>query len=164
MKIAEAIEWFDTLEPATEDQMLGAWQGADVTTDHPMDGMLAASYWHGKRFEGPDAVQPLIHNVPLWGQRALNPRFLPLRLVTKLPARDPLLKVTFPLIAPFFFTTKPKARLRTLRFRGRAHAAMCYDERPISDVFARIDETQVLGWMDMKGMAQPYFFRLTRET
>ncbi|MEM1100075.1 MAG: DUF4334 domain-containing protein, partial [Pseudomonadota bacterium] len=77
-------------------------------------------------------------------------------------ARDALLRLTFPLLAPLFFTSKPRARLRTLRFRGRDHAAMCYDAQPINDVFAKIGEDERLGWMDFKGMAQPYFFKLTR--
>ncbi|MEL6551076.1 MAG: GXWXG domain-containing protein [Pseudomonadota bacterium] len=158
----EAIAWFDSLPPATEADMLGSWRGEELPTGHPMDGLLAASYWQGKRFEGPDAVHPLIHAVPLWGARSLNPRFLPLRLITGLPARDTLLRLTFPLLAPLFFTSKPRARLRTLRFRGRDHAAMCYDAQPINDVFAKIGEDELLGWMDFKGMAQPYFFKLTR--
>ena len=143
--------------------MLGHWRGEDVTKDHPMDGLLAASYWHGKRFEGAEAVFPLIHDLPLWGRRALNPRFMPVRLLMSLPARGLLLRVAMPVLAPAFFTKTPRARLRTVQFRGRAHAAMCYDDKPIHDIFARIDEHSVLGWMDFKGMAQPYFFKLTRK-
>ncbi|MEL7416402.1 MAG: DUF4334 domain-containing protein [Pseudomonadota bacterium] len=158
----EARDWFDSLAPAAEDQMLGSWRGEEVPTGHPMDGLLAASSWSGKRFEGPDAVHPLIHQVPVWGERSLNPRFLPLGFITSLPARDALLRASFPLLAPLFFTSKPRARLRTIRFRGRDHAAMIYDDKPIHDVFASIDASSVLGWMDFKGMAQPYFFKLTR--
>jgi len=55
-----------------------------------------------------------------------------------------------------------RARLRTLEFRGRYHAAMCYDQKPINDVFARIDDDTVMGWMDFKGADQPYFFKLFR--
>lgn len=158
-----AKAWFDGLAPALEEDMLGSWRGEEVPTGHSMDGLLAASSWLGKRFESVDAVHPLIHDVPIWGERSLNPRFLPLRFVTALPVRDALLRATFPVLAPLFFTSKPRARLRTLRFRGREHAAMCYDDKPIHDVFARIDESNVLGWMDFKGMAQPYFFKLTRQ-
>lgn len=158
-----AVAWFDSLEPAREAQMLGSWRGEEVETGHPMEGLLASARWHGKRFDGPDAVHPLVHDVPLWGRRSLNPALLPLRFVTALPGRDPLLRVVFPLFAPLLFTSKPRARLRTIRFRGRDHAAMCYDAKPINDVFAQIDDQSVLGWMDFKGMAQPYFFRLVRE-
>ncbi|MEM1232758.1 MAG: DUF4334 domain-containing protein [Pseudomonadota bacterium] len=158
-----AKAWFDGLAPALEEDMIGTWHGEEVPTGHPMDGLLRASSWQGKRFEGSDAVHPLVHNVPFWGERCLNPRFLPLDFITGLPARDALLRATFPLLAPLFFTARPRARLRTLRFRGREHAAMCYDDKPIHDVFARIDADTVLGWMDAKGMAQPYFFKLTRQ-
>ena len=158
----EAVNWFDSLEPATEADMMGAWRGEDVPTGHKMDGMLAASSWSGKRFEGPEAVFPLIHDVPFWGQRALNPRFMPLTMLMNLPARDLLLRASFPMLAPLFFTRKPRARLRTIRFRSRDHGAMVYDDKPINDVFGRIDDQSVLGWMDFKGMAQPYFFKLTR--
>ncbi|MEM6275946.1 MAG: DUF4334 domain-containing protein [Pseudomonadota bacterium] len=163
MNTETATAWFDCLSPALEEEMIGAWRGEEVPTGHPMDGLLAASRWSGKRFEGTEAVHPLIHDVPFWGERSLNPRFLPLGLIVGLPGRDALLRATFPLLAPIFFTSKPRARLRTLRFRGREHAAMCYDDKPIHDVFARIDDNSVLGWMDFKGMAQPYFFKLTRQ-
>lgn len=162
MTPAEAESWFDSLAPATEEDMAGEWRGEDVPTGHKMDGMLAASSWTGKRFTDAESVFPLIHNVPFWGERALNPRFMPLGLIMNLPARDTLLRVSFPLLAPLFFTTKPRARLRTIRFRGRDHAAMIYDDKPINDVFAKIDDTSVLGWMDFKGMSPPYFFKLTR--
>jgi len=159
----DAVAWFDSLAPASAEDMIGAWRGEEVPSGHPMDGLLAASSWHGKRFETADAVYPLIHDVPLWGRRALNPQFLPLRFITAMPGRDRFLRASFPLLAPLFFTRVPRARLRTIQFRDRAHAAMCYDNKPINDVFARLDDESVLGWMDFKGMAQPYFFKLTRE-
>ncbi len=40
---------------------------------------------------------------------------------------------------------------------------MIYDEKPIHDVFRKIDENTVLGWMDLKQQAQPYFFILQRD-
>lgn len=36
-------------------------------------------------------------------------------------------------------------------------------KKPIHDVFRRIDQNTVLGWMDLKDQAQPYFFILIRE-
>ena len=159
----EATSWFDGLPPAEEAEMLGKWHGEEVLTGHPMEGLLASARWHGKRFDEADAVHPLVHNVPFWGRRSLNPALLPLRWITALPGRDTLLRAAFPVIAPIFFTSKPRARLRTIRFRGRLHAAMCYDGKPINDVFAKIDDQCVLGLMDFKGMEQPYFFKLTRE-
>jgi len=158
-----AIARFDSLAPAQEASMAGRWTGRDIPTHHPMDGMLAASYWHGKRFEGADEVHPLVHRFPFWGERSVNPALLPIRLLTALPMRDRILPLLVPLLVPFVSTRKPRARLRTVSFRGRSHAAMCYDAHPIHDVFAVIDDNTVMGWMDFKGMERPYFFELSRE-
>ncbi len=164
MSTQEAIALFDSLEPAQSSQMIGRWRGEGVDTDHPMDGMLEASYWYGKEFLGEDDVHPLVHKLPLWGRRNINPGLLPINLTTKLPLRDLIGPVLVPLVAPLIWTGKAKARLRTLEFRGRLHAAMCYDDKPINDVFAQYDENTLLGWMDYKGMVKPYFFKLFRES
>ncbi|MEM9726276.1 MAG: GXWXG domain-containing protein [Pseudomonadota bacterium] len=160
----EAIALFDRLTPAAAEDMIGRWRGAAVNTAHPMDGLLEASYWYGKAFRDADDVDPLIHKAPLWGEMRLNPALLPVRLVTHLPLRDPLLSLSFPLLAPLFRTGRSRARLRVIDFRGRPHAAMLYDNKPINDVFARLGPDEMLGWMDFKGMERPYFFRLIRET
>lgn len=163
MTTVEATALFDQLEPATPDQMIGRWRGEGVDTDHPMDGMLESSYWYGKMFEGPEAVHPLIHKVPLWGRLSINPALLPIRAATALPLRDTLAPFLFPVLAPFLRTGLPKARLRRVEFRGRQHAAMVYDAKAIIDVFAQYDHDTLLGWMDCKGMEQPYFFKLFRD-
>jgi len=163
MSTAAAIERFDSLAPATADQMLGRWRGEGIDTDHPMDGLLESSYWHGKEFLDAESVFPLVHVLPLWGRRAINPALLPINLVTHLPLRDQIGPLLIPLIAPLVWTKQAKARLRTIEFRGRMHAAMCYDAKAINDVFAQIDENTVMGWMDCKGWDKPYFFKLIRE-
>ena len=163
MTTAEAIALFDSLEPATADEMLGRWRGEGIDTGHPLDGMLEATYWHGKLFEGPEAVVPLRHRVPLWGEIWINPARLPVEPLMGLSFLRWVTPWLMPLMVLFVRTGKPKARLRTLAFRGRHHAAMVYDDKPINDVFARMDEGVVMGWMDHKGMDQPYFFKLTRE-
>ena len=48
-------------------------------------------------------------------------------------------------------------------YRGTPSATMIYDQLPINDVFRRIDADSVLGVMDYKGMAQPFFFLLHRQ-
>ena len=68
-----------------------------------------------------------------------------------------LLDVTMPLLRAH----EPKARLRNLEHRGKVSAAMMYDQLPIIDVFRRIDDTTLLGLMDVRAAAQPYFFVLT---
>lgn len=163
MTTDEAIARFDALEPAPAAMMLGRWRGAGIDTGHPMDGMLEATRWHGKIFDGPDAVHPLVHRGLSGRLYCVNPAFLAIRMTTALPMRDPILRAVFPLIGPLLSTSRHKARLRTIEFRGRCHAAMCYDAKPINDVFARIDDDTVMGWMDFKGMERPYFFSLARE-
>ena len=41
---------------------------------------------------------------------------------------------------------------------GKVSAAMIYDHLPIIDIFRRVDEDTLLGVMDMRGLADPYFF------
>jgi hypothetical protein len=57
---AEALELFDSLEPVDVDFMIGRWQGEGFHTGHPMDGLLEAYHWYGKRFESPEDVHPLV--------------------------------------------------------------------------------------------------------
>ncbi|PMR80089.1 hypothetical protein C1H70_09730 [Halomonas urumqiensis] len=163
MTTAQAIELFDSLPPARADQMIGRWRGEGIDTDHPRDGLLEASYWHGKDFQSHEAVYPLIHTLPIWGRVAVNPAMIPMTLVEVLPLRDWITPVLFPIIYPLMRTSKPKARLRTIEFRGRPHAAMLYDAKPIHDIFAKLDDDTMMGWMDFRGMEQPYFFKLHRE-
>ncbi|MEL7014313.1 MAG: DUF4334 domain-containing protein [Pseudomonadota bacterium] len=164
LSMEAAIALFDEASPVTSTQMIGRWQGGAVHTSHPMDGMLEAAYWSGKEFRDADTVFPLLHNVPLWGELRLHPARLPIDLVIGLPMRDRLLPFVFPILAPFFATRHPTARLRDVHFRGRAHAAMIYDHLPMIDYFAQISPDLVLGWMDRRGAARPFFFSLMRES
>jgi hypothetical protein len=160
---ADALAVFDRLPPMPVDAMLGAWVGAEVTTGHPLDGTLGAFHWHGKRFEGPEAVHPLV----MRGGFSLNPTFMPLSLLQRWttlftqPLLATLLRPTLRLLS----TTKPQARLRMTEFRGVSTATMVYDRQPINDVFRRVDDDTVLGLMDQRGDAAPhvFFFVLRRE-
>jgi hypothetical protein len=49
-----------------------------------------------------------------------------------------------------------------MEHRGVVSATMVYDQLPILDCFRRIDEGTILGVMDLKGMARPFFFSLSR--
>ena len=143
--------------------MLGYyWRGEGVDTDHPMDGMLESSRWWGKLFISENSVHPLIHKGVFKNRFSVNPALLPIKFATHLPLRDTLAPLLFPVISPLISTRKPKARLRMIEFRGKLSAAMCYDSKPINDCFRKIDEDSVFGWMDFKGMEQPYFFKLLR--
>lgn len=160
----DAITYFDSLETMDASNMLGFfWRGEGIDTDHPMDGMLESSRWWGKGFISENEVHPLIHRGVFKKKFFVNPALLPIGLATYLPLRDTIAPVLFPLISPFISTRKPKARIRMLEFRGALSAAMCYDHKPINDCFRKIDADSVVGWMDFKGMEQPYFFKLYRD-
>jgi len=56
----EALALFDTLPAVRPEEMLGEWRGEEFPTGHPMDGLLAATGWAGKRFDDADRVHPLL--------------------------------------------------------------------------------------------------------
>lgn len=164
---AEALSLFDRLDPVDEGFMLGDWRGSGLATGHPMDGLLEAYGWLGKRFENRETVHPLVFascrgrriNVhPMW----LLP-FVGWLARHGLPHHG-LLPWLFERALPLLSTRQPGARLRITRYRGRDTATMIYDHLPINDVFRRIDDDRVLGIMDMRRMAQPFFFILRRES
>lgn len=163
MTTAEALALFDSLEPVGIDFMLGRWVGSGFDTDHPMDGLLETFGWYGKAFITPDDVHPLLFRQG--GEIiSINPRFMPMNLLWRVNVpRSALLNA---LSLPLKFalqTNKAHARLRLLEHRGKTSAAMIYDDLPIHDVFRKLDDETVLGVMDLKGMAQPFFFQLRRE-
>jgi len=164
MRGDEALALFDRLEAVAAEFLLGEWAGEEFPTGHPLDGVLLAYGWRGKRFDSEEHVHPLLFTV---GGRtfALRPRWLamgmPLLLrwpLLKSPRLARVLRCLLPLLA----TRRSRARLRMMQFRGGVTAAMVYDEVPIQDVFRRLGEDAVLGLMDMKGMEQPFFFVLRR--
>ncbi len=162
----EGLALFDSLPPASADFMLGAWAGTGLASDHPMDGLLEAYGWHGKHFESTEDVHPLVF-VRSGGRRCrLGPRRLFAGLaLNRWPrlARSALMGQVFRLLMPLLQVGRSRARLRLTDYRGKLTATMQYDNLPINDVFARIDEDTVLGVMDLKGMRQPFFFLLRRE-
>lgn len=163
MSTGEALALFDRLEPVDTAFMLGRWVGSGFPTGHPMDGLLETFGWYGKHFISEDAVHPLLFRR---GDSvvSINPRFMPMGLVARLPLpRHALMERLFRPLKFALATSQPHARLRMLEHRGKVSAAMIYDELPIHDVFRQLDEVSVLGLMDLKGMEQPFFFLLRRE-
>lgn len=155
-----ALSLFDQLQPVSVDFMLGTWRGEELATGHPMEGLLELVGWHGKRFESGEEVHPLVMRDPA-GFYFLDPRWVPMGLLPKLP-RWPVLNWALRMLKPLVRTRCSRARLRLLSFRGRVSATMCYDQKPIFDIFRKIDDQTVMGLMDMKGGPQPYFFVLRR--
>ncbi|MDM0044455.1 DUF4334 domain-containing protein [Variovorax dokdonensis] len=166
---AEALALFDRLEPVDCAFMFGRWRGSGVLTGHPMDGLLEAYRWWGKHFESTEVVHPLLFEARNGQPVAINPALLGagLGLVGRVPLpRSAAAGRVFQTLAGvpgLLRTSRPRARLRMLVHRGQCSAAMVYDQWPIIDVFRRVDEARVLGLMDARDMAQPFFFQLTRD-
>ena len=164
---AGAIDVFDTAPAVEPDFMIGTWRGAELPTGHPLDGLLAVSGWWGKQFVDAETVHPLLFPTrdgrALW---ALNPvlAFGGMGAANAIPVLRNL-KFAGPIatMRPALQTHKPKARLRTTRYRGVDTATMMYDQLPINDVFRRVSDDTVLGAMDLRGSSTPYFFVLHRD-
>ena len=157
----EALKAFDSLSPASLEFMHGQWKGFEIETGHPLEGLLTESGWYGKIFENNEEVHPLV----FWGKEktelyALNPEYMPLEFSQ---SRTELLGTLISKSRIVLETKESKARLRNVGYRSNVYATMVYDEKPICDMFAKIDEDRALGVMDLKGNQHPYFFVLERD-
>ena len=160
--VNDTISIFDRLEPVTVEFMLGQWKGFEIITGHPIDGLLEPSGWYGKLFENPENAHPLlIYTLNKKRVFAINPRYIPLGI--KIPKNN-MLKVFIAILKPILKTKKSKARIRMIEYRGKVTGTMVYDQKSIFDHFAKINENTMLGAMDLKGAANPYFFVLERDT
>lgn len=157
----EALKAFDSLEPVSTAFMRGRWKGSDIDTGHPLDGLFGASGFYGKIFLDDEAVHPLIFFGS--GQKelyAINPKLVPFNMnLPKNKRTEKMVKMGRIILE----TKQSKARLRNLEYRGRSSASMIYDDLPIIDIFVKIDDNRVLGAMDLKGGAEPFFFVLERD-
>ena len=161
----EALALFDAAPPVAAGEMLGRWRGSGLPTGSPLDGLLEAYGWYGKEFIGVESVHPLLFRARGGPPRPVDPAFLPLGLLRDHPglAHLGLLRTVFGGVRPLLYTNRPKARLRTVEHRGVDTAAMIYDALPIIDVFRRVGSGVLLGAMDMRGLAAPFFFLLERD-
>ena len=160
---AEALTLFDSLEPVDMDSMLGRWRGGEVSTGHPMDGLLSLANWYGKEFVSADCVHPLLFTGSNGEVLKVAPNPQMMKLALSLPIPDNgLVKAASTMLTSLLTTEDSQARLRMMEHRGKLSATMIYDHLPINDVFRRVDEHTVFGLMDYKAIAQPFFFSLTR--
>ncbi|MGE3284538.1 MAG: DUF4334 domain-containing protein [Pseudonocardia sp.] len=156
----EALALYDDLGAVPTGFMIGTWAGAEFPTGHRMDGMLTATGWYGKRFTDAETVHPLLfHTADRRAAFPVDPAFAPVGL--PLPANRSYHRL-ITAMRPVIGTRRPTARLRMTEYRGVVSATMIYDAKPILDVFRRVDDTTVLGAMDLRG-AEPYFFVLRRD-
>lgn len=163
---AEAWAFFDTLPAVDVHEMIGRWRGSGLPTAHPIDGLLEAYGWYGKAFTSPEDVQPLLFRHGQGNVVAFHPRRMPINLMVRHPGwlRHKAACRAFAAAAPLLRTRRPMARLRMMEHRGVASATMIYDHWPILDTFRRVDHDTLLGVMDLRDMAQPFFFVLRRHT
>src|SRR5882757_6012100 len=158
----EALALFDSLEPVSVESMFGTWRGSEIATGHPLDGLLDATGWYGKQFVDADTVHPLLFfTADRSAAFPVNPSLMPMSIQPRIrrgQSYHRLMAAARPLIG----TKKPTARLRMTEYRGRSSATMIYDAKPINDVFRRVSDTRLLGLMDHRGDAAPYFFVLYR--
>jgi hypothetical protein len=162
---ADALALFDGLDAVGLDFMPGTWRGTSFRTGHPLDGVLEAYRWQGKRFDTPEDVHPLVFRTLAGGTLCLRAGLAPLaiRLLEACPPlRTTAAGMAAQLVLPLLATRRAAARLRMTVYRGVPTATMIYDTAPINDVFRKVDADTVLGVMDMKGRAQPFFFVLRR--
>jgi hypothetical protein len=155
--------FYDELAAADLNFMLGRWRGEGLNTGHPLDGVLERFGWFGKAFVDPERVHPLLFK-KRGGIRALNPGLMPMNLALRCPwLNNDVVAAMFRVLQPLMATRAPRARLRTVEFRGQCTSAMVYDQLAIIDVFRKVDDKTLLGVMDMKGMEQAFFFVLRRD-
>lgn len=158
----EALARFDALPAVPVPAMFGRWRGSELPTGHVWDGLLAATGWYGKEFVDEDSVHPLLFQGPR-GIVALEPRWAPVGLLTRLRGRPPVPRLLLGPMRALLATTRYAARLRAIEHRGVVTAAMIYDRLPIHDVFRRVDDDTLLGCMDLRGLSRPYLFVLQRD-
>lgn len=159
----EALRVFDALPVAGLELMWGKWKGSGINTDHPMDGLLENYSWYGKEFIDEDNVHPLVFETGSGKHFIVNPALMPMGLtLTQQWLKKPFMRYLFRSFRFLVSTKKTKARLRMTELRGKVSATMCYDALPIHDVFRKVDNNTVMGYMDFKHMDRPFFFALRR--
>lgn len=158
----EALEIFDGLEAVSFSFLKGRWKGFEIATGHELDGLLVPSGWYGKMIISREEVHPLLfcsgHDKELF---SVNPHLLPLSIKFPPPS---IIRILIKIGKPVLQTKKPKARIRQIEYRGKTTGAIVYDDKAIIDAFAKVDESTLLGVMDLKGDPAPFFFVLKRDS
>ncbi len=163
--IDKALSFFDSLPPVTVEEMIGAWKGSELQTGNRLNGLLEGFGWHGKRFESADRAYPLIF-ADSRGLFSVNPALVPVTVAVRYgwALRSSLIfrlgRPTMRLLP----TSRPKARLRMMEYRGVPTGTMSYDALPANDHFRKVTENALVGAMDLRGLSSPFMFVLRRET
>ena len=117
---ADLDRFWETLRPATIEDMLGQWKGGEFVTGHRSNGMLAKGKWFGKTFVSAAEAKPLIC-LDDNGDKFSNTEWM-----------------------------KGEASLWMEEFRGEVVATMVYDGVPIHDHFKMVDDVTAMGIMNGK--------------
>jgi hypothetical protein len=160
----EALAFFDSLPPVTTEQLRGRFRGSEFPTGHPMEGLLEQFGWYGKEFVDEETVHPLLFRDASGKVFKVDPRKLPVELASRVPrVGGSVARHAFSALEPVIGTSKPRARLRNVEYRGKVSATIIYDHLPIHDYFRRVDDDTILGVMDRRGVERPFFFVLRRD-
>jgi hypothetical protein len=160
---AEAQAFFDTLPPIAAERIFGRWRGSEIPTGHPLNGLLASFGWYGKEFVDLETVHPLLFEDDSGEIFTVDPRKVPMDLAPHVPKHAGVVgRRMLSLVRSVVGTSKPRARLRNLEFRGKVSAAMIYDHLPVQDMFRHVDETTLLGVMDRRDDSRFLYFVLRR--
>jgi hypothetical protein len=164
VSLETALAFFDRLEPVDLDFMLGRWQGAEFSTNHPMDGLLKLANWYGKEFVSPDCVHPLLMRNGRQQVYKMSPNPLMFKLTQHISLpRGRGWQSIYTWFNTLSKTEASQARLRLTDYRGKVSATMIYDALPIHDIFRKVDDSTVFGLMDYKHSERPFFFLLRRD-
>lgn len=117
----ELDAFWETLEPATIDFMIGEWKGGEFDTGHRANGFMQKLNWFGKTFHSASEAEPLVC-LDAEGNKFSNTEAM-----------------------------NGAASLWLEEFRGEVTASMVYDGRPVHDHFKKVDATAVMGIMNGKG-------------
>jgi hypothetical protein len=161
---ARALEIFDRLDPVELDFLSGLWQGKEVYTGHPLNGLLTLCHWYGKEFIDAENVHPLLFTDRNNQIFKVAPYPVIVKISIKFLKSYPHL---LPAIQPWLLTAiswlktnKSQAKLRKIEHRGKITSAMFYNTLPIVDFFRKIDNQTILGLMDWRDLPEPFFFIL----
>jgi hypothetical protein len=162
---ADALACFDRCAPVEPGAVTGRWRGSGLPTGHPFDGLLVDYGWYAKETHDAETVHPLLFRHRRGRPRPVDPALAPLAVLRRAPglARTTLARTGFAVVRPLRTTRRPAARVRAVEFRGVVSAALVYDRLPIVDVLRRVEPGTLLGLMDLRGVAQPFFFVLRRD-
>lgn len=161
---AEALTYFSHLVPISPPELIGLWRGRSLATGHPLDGMLEALGWYGKRFHPDKRADALLFSTGSRRLVPIDPKYAPLQLALRFYglARRQWCRNLFGYAMKGMWARGPVASIRVAEFAGEQSACMVYDSQPVIDHFRRIGPDHLMGAMVIEGREDLFFFVLER--